>query len=67
MVQVGGEFWERHLLFRDFLRANAEVRQQYASLKKHLAEREWESTNEYAAAKTDFVRMAEAQARSQTI
>jgi GrpB-like predicted nucleotidyltransferase (UPF0157 family) len=63
MVAVGCEFWERLLLFRDFLRRNPEVAEKYASLKKELAGREWGDVDEYADAKTEFVRGIEEEAR----
>jgi len=64
MVEIGSEFWERHLLFRNYLRENPQVAKEYASLKKELAEREWLDTNEYADAKTEFIRSIEKAARS---
>jgi GrpB-like predicted nucleotidyltransferase (UPF0157 family) len=63
MVGIGSEFWERHILFRDYLRGNPKVAEQYASLKKELAEREWSDVNEYADAKTEFIRKIENEAR----
>jgi GrpB-like predicted nucleotidyltransferase (UPF0157 family) len=63
MVAVGCEFWERLLLFRDFLRRNPEVAAKYASLKKELAGREWGDVDEYADAKTEFVKEVEEEAR----
>jgi GrpB-like predicted nucleotidyltransferase (UPF0157 family) len=63
MVAVGCEFWERLLLFRDFLRRNPEAAAKYASLKKKLAGREWGDVDEYADAKTEFVRGIEERAR----
>lgn len=63
MVAEGGEFWDRLILFRDYLRENARAAAEYAALKKELAEREWEDVNEYADAKTEFVRKAEGEAR----
>lgn len=65
MVEIGGEFWERHLLFRDHLRQNPEVAEKYAALKKHLAEREWTDVNEYADAKTEFIKSVENKAIKQ--
>jgi len=64
MVQVGGEFWERHLLFRSYLRENPEALKEYASLKKALAEREWQDGNQYADAKTEFIRKIEDKAKT---
>lgn len=63
MVGIGGEFWERHILFRDYLRQNPDVAGQYASLKKELAGREWEDVNEYADAKTEFIKEIEDKAK----
>jgi GrpB-like predicted nucleotidyltransferase (UPF0157 family) len=65
MVGMGGEFWERLILFRDYLRRNPGVAEQYASLKRGLAEREWEDVNEYADAKTEFIRGIENKAKGQ--
>ena len=62
MVEVGSEFWNRLLLFRDYLRANAEAMREYATLKKSLASREWQDMNEYAYAKTEFVKDMEKRA-----
>jgi GrpB-like predicted nucleotidyltransferase (UPF0157 family) len=61
-VAVGSEFWERHLLFRDYLRANPDVADEYAQLKRDLAPR-FTVTNDYADAKTEFIRSVEARAR----
>ena len=65
MVEIGSEFWERHLLFRDFLSANPGVADEYAALKRRLAELEWDDVNEYADAKTAFIRSIESRAREQ--
>ncbi len=66
MVKLGGEFWQRHLLFRDFLRANPDVADEYGALKKRLAELEWDDTNRYVDAKTDFIKNIENKAREQS-
>ena len=62
MVEIGSEFWQRLLLFRDYLRTNAKAMQVYAALKKSLATREWQDMNEYAYAKTEFVKDMEKRA-----
>jgi GrpB-like predicted nucleotidyltransferase (UPF0157 family) len=62
MVEIYSEFWNRHLLFRDYLRANPAVMNSYAALKKQLAKRDWKDVNEYADAKTEFIRKAEKEA-----
>ena len=58
-VEVTSEFWRRHLLFRDYLRAHDDKRNEYNKLKKELAEREWNDVNDYAYAKTDFIKKIE--------
>ena len=62
MVEIGSEFWGRHLLFRDYLRGNPAMAEEYALLKKELAKREWEDMNEFASAKTEFISRVEKQA-----
>ena len=61
LVEKGGEFWERHLAFRDYLRANTETARDYEQLKRVLAP-QFTDRNEYAAAKTDFIKNIEAKA-----
>ena len=39
MAAVGSDFWTRHVVFRDYLRAHPDVAQQYSELKYSLAER----------------------------
>jgi len=63
MVEVDSPFWERHSLFRDYLRKNPNVAKEYGLLKKKLAKRGWKDTNDYADAKTQFIRKVEEQAR----
>jgi GrpB-like predicted nucleotidyltransferase (UPF0157 family) len=62
MVEINTPFWQRLLLFRDYLRRNPQARRQYEALKRRLAEREWQDVNDYAEAKTEFIRRAERQA-----
>jgi len=63
LVGIGSEFWERLVLFRDYLRQHPGVAAKYALLKKELAGREWADVNEYADAKTEFIRKIENEAR----
>jgi GrpB-like predicted nucleotidyltransferase (UPF0157 family) len=63
MVAIDTEFWERHLRFRDYLRSHPEVRDAYNQLKTDLAQKDWASVNDYAQAKTEFIRRVEAQAK----
>lgn len=46
---------ERHLVFRDRLRASAARRTAYERLKRELAQRDWNDMNEYADAKGSFI------------
>lgn len=62
VVQTGGDWWTRHILFRNYLRNNSHAKNEYALLKRQLAEREWADGNEYAAAKTDFIKTVEQKA-----
>ena len=59
MVEIDTEFWSRHLKFRDQLRNNSNYKDQYYKLKLDLAKREWKDGNEYAAAKSEFIKMVE--------
>ncbi|MCP2197008.1 GrpB family protein [Lentzea flava] len=45
----------RHLLFRDWLRGNADDRELYAQTKRKLAAQPWERVQDYAAAKNEVV------------
>ena len=65
MVEIGSEFWRRHLLFREHLRQNPDVANEYAALKKQLAKREWVEVNEYADAKSAFITGIENKAKEQ--
>lgn len=64
MVEVGSEFWERHLLFRDYLREHPEEARDYYELKLRLAERFGTDRLGYNEAKTEFIRSAEGKARA---
>ena len=46
---------ERYLIFRNRLRRNADDRRRYEQVKRRLAHQEWESTNDYAEAKSEIV------------
>ena len=60
MVVVEGKWWKRHLAFRDYLRARSDARRQYEALKRDLAARDYDSINDYADEKTEFIRSIEA-------
>lgn len=59
MVEFNSPFWIRHLAFRNYLRDNSEERNAYNLLKSELAEKDWENINDYAQAKTEFIRAVE--------
>lgn len=49
------EWWDRHLLFRDYLQADPEIAGEYARLKYELSERCSEDREAYTDAKTEFI------------
>ncbi|MFL5763142.1 MAG: GrpB family protein [Bacteroidia bacterium] len=59
IVAMHSDFWNRHLFFRDQLRENPAIREQYERLKTDLAKQQWNSGNDYADAKSDFIRSIE--------
>ncbi len=63
MVETSSEFWERHLLFRDYLRDHAEVARAYEALKRRLAAHYGADHEGYTEAKTGFITDIEAKAR----
>lgn len=50
-----GGFWDRQILFRDYLRANPEARDEYDKLKKDLLEKDPTGRDQYIKGKTEFV------------
>jgi GrpB-like predicted nucleotidyltransferase (UPF0157 family) len=55
MVQTGSDRWNKHIVFRDYLRLHPEDAQQYYLLKKELADRFGADREGYTDAKTSFV------------
>jgi GrpB-like predicted nucleotidyltransferase (UPF0157 family)/ribosomal protein S18 acetylase RimI-like enzyme len=62
MVEQDGEFWKRHLAFRDHLRANPQVAEEYERLKRDLATHYASDREAYQSAKSAFIRSVEAAA-----
>jgi GrpB-like predicted nucleotidyltransferase (UPF0157 family) len=62
LIEKETDFWQRHLLFRDYLRTHPARAQEYAALKRRLAP-QFTDVNDYADAKTNFIRATEALAR----
>lgn len=50
-----GDFWRRHLIFRDHLRRHAEVAVAYGVLKRRLAAKYGADRHAYAEAKSPFI------------
>ncbi len=64
VVEVGGDFWVRLLLFRQYLRSQPAVADEYASLKRRLAAQYGTDRLGYSEAKTDMILSILSQARS---
>ena len=64
MVEVMSDFWDRHLRFRDYLRAHPEEARRYDALKRKLAAKFGADREAYTNAKAEYVRSVEAKARS---
>ena len=63
-VLINSEFWERHILFRDFLRKHPKAAQRYATLKRKLAQ-EFECDREvYTNSKTPLIEQLLVEAKS---
>ena len=65
MVELTSDFWERELLFRDFLRTHPEVAHEYYQLKKELASQH--DSDSYADAKPPFIESVIARARADKV
>ncbi|NBC09234.1 MAG: GrpB family protein [Bacteroidetes bacterium] len=59
VVAYDSVFWKRHLAFRDYLRQHPIARDAYFRMKVKLAKGVWESHNDYAKAKGEFIRRIE--------
>ncbi len=55
LVEHRGALWEEYVLFRDALREDPSVRDEYEALKRRLAEQFREQRDSYTASKGDFV------------
>jgi len=54
-VETTSEFWRRHLTFRNYLRAHSETADEYATLKRRLADEYGADRVGYTDAKTEFI------------
>jgi len=55
LVRYGSDHWERHMIFRNYLRENPAVADEYFALKKDLAERFRDDRISYTEAKSKFI------------
>ena len=60
--QAGSPEVDRHLAFRDFLRAHPHHAKQYAALKRQLAEQYPNDMTEYTGGKSEFIKEMDARA-----
>lgn len=60
---IHGELWKNHISFRDYLRIDKKVVEEYSRLKKELASRYINDRNAYTAAKNDFIESILAKAK----
>lgn len=63
-VQVNSDFWQRHILFRDFLRSHPQAQQQYETLKRKLAVEFRNDRDRYGDSKTPLIEQLLTQARA---
>ncbi|ELZ89482.1 hypothetical protein C453_00360 [Haloferax elongans ATCC BAA-1513] len=64
LIRESNEQWKNDLRFREYLRANPDVRDQYGTIKQKAAESHPNNLNEYNAAKNDFCASVLAQAKT---
>lgn len=57
LVKLESDFWREHLAFRDWLRSHPETADEYATLKRKLAERFRHDREGYTGAKAEFIRI----------
>lgn len=50
-----GDFWERQLFFRDYLRDHEDTRKEYEDLKLRLLQQDPTASDRYISGKTEFV------------
>jgi GrpB-like predicted nucleotidyltransferase (UPF0157 family) len=65
VVGHGDYYWQRYVLFRDYLRAYPDEAQRYADLKKHLASEHGGARHEYSESKAEYVAQVLEKARAE--
>jgi GrpB-like predicted nucleotidyltransferase (UPF0157 family) len=66
IVELTGDFWTRHLLFRDYLRAHPKEAQKYYRLKKDLSAKYHTDREGYTEAKSSFIESVISKAQAET-
>jgi GrpB-like predicted nucleotidyltransferase (UPF0157 family) len=64
MVELRSDFWEKHILFRDYLRTHSKIAQEYYQLKKRLAIQFVADGEAYTQAKAKFIESVITKARA---
>ncbi len=59
VVEMNSAFWNRHIAFRNYLRAHADQAFAYAKLKIQLAEKHHADRDAYSNGKSDFIHRIE--------
>ncbi|MBK5115033.1 MAG: GrpB family protein [Candidatus Heimdallarchaeota archaeon] len=59
IVDINSEYWVRHILFRDHLRANPEVAREYNKLKVELVKKYRYDREAYTKGKAKFIKKVE--------
>ncbi|CAN5478650.1 GrpB family protein [soil metagenome] len=63
LIEFGSPLWDEYVFFRDALREDPAVRDEYESLKRKLAEKFRDQRDSYTASKGDFVKRVVAERR----
>lgn len=67
IVEADGEFWEQHLLFRDYLRHHPAEAQHYAALKRDLAAQFKCDREAYTNGKNEYIQAVIARAQADVL
>lgn len=55
VVEINGDFWKSHILFRDYLRQHDDAAAEYGNLKRKLAAKYKNNRKEYTESKAEFI------------
>jgi GrpB-like predicted nucleotidyltransferase (UPF0157 family) len=66
IVEAGGDFWNRHIAFRDYLRSHPDAAAEYAALKGRLAAQFLHDSLAYTDGKSEFILGIEEKAAAAT-